>query len=459
MELTVRLRLRRDTEVCTINCHQEMEGETVGKRSSERWSLALLTGPGLILFFWLVRRGPWLTPDSPSYLHDASIVSPLYPAVLRLYALLFGADSYFFLVVLQLLGGLSVCALVARRLRRVWGLPPSTDAVFALILALPYLMATRFGNGIMSEALAYPLYLLLIGDLLAGLLQVRFALLVRVLLWTMLLMLTRRQFFFLYPVLALALGYVLARPGWRKRGTWLLVLFLGSIVATQVLEYGAQYARDKHFASIPFTGFQLVTSALFVSQPEDGALMPDSLQRRVFQRCHELLDEQGLLLEASRAAPQALELSETELFRAAYLGIGWHTLKPVMTELGVTDWYRRDEMALSMYRILVRAHPKSYLHLYRLRFVEAVGGALQLVFLIVLATLAATAQIKGRDGLSSSLFLLVILHLGNLALITLAEPVLARYAAYTSSLLLCGLLALAWRLLRIPSAEHSYPYH
>jgi hypothetical protein len=158
------------------------------------------------------------------------------------------------------------------------------------------------------------------------------------------------------------------------------------------------------------------------------------------------------LLNASQAAPQALDLSETELFRAAYVGIGWHTLKPVMTELGVTDWYRRDEMARSMYRILVRAHLKSYLRLYRLRFVEAVGGALQLVFLITLGVLAAIGSIKGRSVLSSSLFLLVILHLGNLALITMAEPILARYSAYTTSLLFCGLLALAWRALRIPSA-------
>jgi hypothetical protein len=415
--------------------------------------LTLLTGAGLIFFFWLVRRGPWLTPDSASYINDVSIVSPLYPAVLRLYRLFFGAGSYFFLIVLQLLGGLLVCALVARRLRRVWELHVSADAVFALILALPYLMATRFGNGIMSEAIAYPLFLLLIADLLSGLKQVRFAPWVRVLLWTMLLMLTRRQFFFLYPALTLALVYLLTRPGWRKRGTWLLALFVGSIVMTQLLEYSIQYARDRHFASIPLTGFQLVTGALFVSQPEDGALMPDPVQREVFERCHELLDERGLLLDVSQAAPQALDLSETEFFRAAYVGIGWQTLKPVMTELGVSDWYRRDEMASSMYRILVRAHFKSYLRLYRLRFVEAVGGMLQLVFLIVLAALAAGASIKGRELLSSSLFLLVILHLGNLALITMAEPVLARYSAYTTSLLFCGLLALAWRALRIPSAE------
>lgn len=389
------------------------------------------------LFILLLRIGPLVHKDTHSYLNNAPIYSPVYPYFLQIYDRIFGDRFLEIVVFSQLLLGFGACLWLAHSLRRLFSLPNFTTGLLAFILLLPYLLTTNFGNTIFTEGLAYPMFLLAMKFFLTGMRVRRTSQLVKFLLMSVLLVLTRRQFYILYPLFAIALIYIFVfSPAFFRKFT-LLFLFVFIVAATQLAEMSIQYFRDGHFAKIPFTGFHLVSAPLFLSKQGDAKYLATEEQRILFTETHERLAKKGLLVESPPTTCSHVRMLLIDHFRGSYNAICWGTLLRVLHERGVTDWYKIDELTRGLSLSLIRNNLRSYLNLIRLNIIDGAGGGLNTVFLLVFTLLAWGYHFLKRDGLSLAAAFVSTLHIGNLVLIALAEPVLTRYTSYTIGLQIC----------------------
>ena len=410
--------------------------------------LLLLAG----LFMLLIGRGYILKGDAASFINNSHIVAPLYPFFLKIHAWIFGGCYLWAAAVSQLVLGFGAALWFADSLRNRLLLPSYLTAILSLILIVPYFTAMQFGNSILSESLAYPLLLITMRFFLAGLLDRQSSPLIAAFLWSIPLILTRRQFVVLYPLFALSLIYIHTLGPRFSRKAQLILTLMAVIGGTHLIERTCQYLRDGRFEPIPFSGFHLVTAPLFVSQPGNGALMADDTQRAIFDKTYARLKKRGLLYRSSLAGPDQLDLLPVECYYAGYNSICWQTLLPVLHEQGLQDWYRIDPVTRSMAWMLIRYNRGDYLKLLRLNVVRGAGGNFQLVFLILFLLLASGYHWRHRDGLSLVAVVISLLNLGSLFLIALAEPVRTRYITPTESLQICVYVIAAvqgWRSSRL----------
>lgn len=413
-------------------------------------------------FAYLFSRGPLLVKDSPTYIEGSHITSPVYPFFLLALRSIFHGGFLWAAVFLQLAIGLVVILRFARRFVALFSLPPVLEAAVSLILVLPYFGSLRFGNAVMSEALAYPLFLLTMGPFFQALVDGNSRSLLRAFFWAALLILTRKQFVFLYILFALAVALPRALAGSAHSGETeasplgsasvrqpssasglIAAVYLALLVATAtVAERLVQFARDGRFAPIPFTGFQVVTAPLFLSTGRDSMFIEGG-EGELFRRLYPVLEERRALLRSE--VPADLHLLPVDRYYAVYNLICWGALKPVSVEMGLEDWYELDELTTSLALQLIRLHLREYLRLIRWVVQEGAGGTAILLFYLILLLVSSGLYLRAGSTVALVTAAATAAHLGNLALIAVAEPILLRYTAYTLSLELCILLALAYR--------------
>ncbi len=304
-------------------------------------------------------------------------------------------------------------------------------------MLLPYVTATRFGNAIPTEGLAYPLFLIVIKYLLEGLLRKKTSALIKAFLLSALLILTRRQFLVFYPLFAMVVIYIycLAPEIYRKHV--LLLVLIATVAATHMMERTCQYLLDGHFRTIPFTGFHLVVAPLFVSRTGDGDFLGEEEQRIVFEKTHARMAERGLLKGTAGAGAEFGAILPIDHFYGSYNAICWSTLLPVLKEQGIDDWYRIDAITRGMAWTLARRNFRDCLKLYRLNAVRGAGGNGQAILLILFMLLAIGYHAVYRNGLSLMAAVVSMLSLGSLLLVALSEPARPRYIAYTTMLQVC----------------------
>lgn len=414
-----------------------------GKLYTVGWA-ALLAG----LFGYLLRKGAVVAGNAQAYIDNVRTVAPGYPFFLGLHGWIFGDNFLTAAVATQLVLGLGACVWLALSLRRYLSLPGYVSPLFGFLLLMPYFFNLDFGNKIMSEALAYPLFLVVMKYFVEALARNRTGALVKAFLWTAALVLVRKQFLVLYPVFFLTVVYVYVLAPTLYKKHVLLIVLVASVVGGQIAERGWQYRRDGRFAPVPFTGFQIVTAPLFVSRPEDAGAFADEKQKQIFEKTHARLAEKGLLRTSAPAGRHHFALQVIERYAGGYNAIGWGTLLPTLREEDVGDWYRIDAVTREMAWTLAKQNPRGYLEILRLNVAHGAGGNVNFLFLLAFALMAVGYHLKYRDALSLVAAMVSILHLGNILLVALAEPTLNSYVIYTQNLQACLYVAVACEALR-----------
>jgi O-antigen ligase len=396
---------------------------------------------GLLAAF--AKQGYWLKSGADMFLDDSHLIAPIYPLFLRIHQWIFGDGALTVAAFTQLLLGFGTCYWFAHALSKNLSLPDYLKFLLTFILLLPYFPATRFGNAIANEGLAYPLFLVVAKYILDGVHHQKTSSLIKAFLWSVPLILVRKQFLLFFPCFALVLAYIYFFASNVYRKHTLLVIFIITVIAVNMIERGWQYKRDDHFSSIPFSGFVLIAMPLYVSSSGDNKYLRTEDQRAIFEKTHARMMEKGLH-KNSRGETKGLFIQPVAHFSAAYNSIIWQTLLPAIREQGVSDWYRIDSMTTDMAWTLARHNAREYLQIYRHNFIAGAGGKSHAVFLFLFLLLAAVYHAKYRDGLSLAAVVVSVLSVGNLMLVAMAEPVLPRYLAYTQNLQICFYVIVAY---------------
>ncbi len=394
-------------------------------------------------------RGPCLKPDSPGYLATYNpLRSPLYPIFLKVYQFVF-IDNFYPLIVLQSLFGCFVIHYISKKIINVFFNKSFKSKLFILlccrlILAIPYFK--DIGSAVLTEAVCYPLFLLTVWWGFSYLSRQRAKDLWKMLSVLTLLILTRRQFLFLYPALIVMSVWLLI---YSKRRSSLL-LFVGcvsSFFAAHHFECAYNYYHIKKYATVPFVGMQTVNAPLFVASQESIQNIANKSERIFVSKVKSKLLVNKMSPYNSEVSPYFIDIPAFYRFYGAYNPICFEFVPDVIAEeKHKFDAYSRDKFLVNVTLTLISLNIMEYIKIIFSNFIDGFGGyfGVLLCFIILAAShLKLFLSAISKTPVDKRIWWLAFLSLamvGNVLLVSLVELTQMRYTFYLWPLWIITLL-------------------
>lgn len=386
---------------------------------------------------YILSREIIMHPDSTGYLLGSVIRSPVYPVFLQIVKIT-GEHIFFpLLTFIQLIIGLYAIQTFSVFLFRIFNLDKWHWFAIFVFLFSPYLIGIRGANAVVSEALAYPLFLIVSKYLIEAIYYLKFRSFLLAFATTSLLILTRSQFLFLYPLIALLLIYIAIfeikfRTLFKKIAFW----FLTSIILTITLEMSYHFLAHGKFIRTPFTGIQLATNALYVSSVKDSVNINNEHYRSIFVKIMKEADSQNLT-----QSKRFKNMGFYSHYEISYNDLCWRTIFPTIKAniqyKNETQLFTKvDKITLSLSKIMITKNFKSFLKIYIYNAYNCFGGFINSIWILLLSFTTLRWLFMDRNNKIALILLFVLgLHWSNVLLISLVEPAIVRYVFYTQTLL------------------------
>lgn len=401
----------------------------------------------IVLIFY---QGAIFVPDSNSYiltdLAAGDIIRPiLYPFILNVVELLIGSEWINVMVWLQFSLGLLAIYLVAEWCQTIFKIPFLQSTGLYFILYLPYLIPGLWlGNTIASEALAYPLFLIFIKYFFTAFYNRPninyYYLTVSLILFT-LIILTRKQFYFIVPFLIIMPVLFSKFKSLRSSGV-LICLTLACIILSFAVERVSNSYRFGESTSSPDIGMQFVVAQLYLSNETQINLMQTNDERVFFAEAQHKMKTQALSLQ---------HLGESERKSLGLFGAYFFNYNPILhTALDISqkkysdieDHYERnvqsDQLMMSVALKLFSSNINGFMKLFIFNVIHGLGGNFSVGFSMPLLFLLffiyhswKVVDPKDDDNVSIIILGLLLLHLANIFTVALVEPTMIRYMFYT----------------------------
>lgn len=399
----------------------------------------------LLVFLLNFVEGPQFSPDSGSYEHYSIIRIGLYPFAISFFKLLFKEQAFQYLSVFQTLFTLGAVHYLTQFLRHQFNLPYCSYIGIICVLLFP-VVAHSLSVNILSESLAYPLFLL------AGLFLFKMIIFKKAadnlffMTTLFLLCFTRQQYVCLYVVAFLYGFYLLIfEKDWKNSRKILLTSVL-SLCTFFMTERAYHLVFHGHFAGSPFSGTQLLMRPLFVASPSALQSIDDPKQKLFVAEVVEELKRREII---NPGAPirelYVYEYFYNTMYHAVSAKI-WNKiwakdlldkeLNQNLTSFQVQQVI--DQNALSMSWQLVKNNFLTIAIYYVKDVMRGMGGYATVFFLFILSLVLVLSSYKSCKRINM-LYLLticsIVMHLGNSALVCLFEPPITRYVYTTNALM------------------------
>ena len=326
---------------------------------------------------------PFVNPDTTQYVNGSAFRAPAYPTFLHLDMLFSGTKNFYLAFIVQLLLGIVSTCYAGNTFKKLLNQPAWMGYLFTVIFLIPYFFGDyKFANRLLSEALCYPLYLIGFSQLLLGLTEKKVKPLIIFSGALYLMVLTRPQLMFLYPIAFLAWIYVVFYFRISCTQKSLLLLGLVAVIAcTTLTDRLYHYTRHGHFASEPGLGISLAIAPLYLSQPDDINLFHNTRQKELFTTLHKKLLEHKTNINFY---PQSHSENIYYNFAGSFNIIAWDIIYQTFKNKHQQDWYLINSQLVPMDFTLLKAHWKEYANLWFFAVKEKMGGYYWSLFYIIL---------------------------------------------------------------------------
>lgn len=389
----------------------------------------------LFVFVFVLKTPTIYFPDSKGYLKMLLYRSCGYPMFLELHRVCFGSFFIRATIFSQYLLNMLAALFLVQSLRKTVLHHKWLAIILFIITLFPVFMGILTANTILSESLAYPLYLLVIGNIILGVAFKREKYFYISFILTFLLILVRGQFLFLIPVLvaAILLTYYRTLFNWRP-----IVLVLTSVcifflsIVTDMFYHKVQHG---HAVTTPLTGIQLITIPFFVSSENDYTIFKSPEQQAYFKLVYAKLKDKKLLL--SELPPNAKKI---DFFYDNYVNICNLTInEDGLNSFNASSYDEKsilnDKMTSSMALPLLKKNFGKWLSIYTGNFIKGFDTSKYFLLYLITLALSLVTLFKKENVLSKIIILLVLLAIANVGLTAIAESTIGRYTFYNNWIL------------------------
>lgn len=385
---------------------------------------------------FLISEGMNIGKDTLGYVNTIPIRSAGYSTVMLLFQMLFGAYALKFLFITQLIVLLFSILYFLSYLKIKFQL---SNFVILLISFIFYFYYYKYGRNIATEPLSYAFFLLFIKFILEAIfenknksLYISYGLLI-------VLVLFRGQFYFLYPIIILAVFFIFFKNKNWKNLVKNLTYFIIIIVIANLLDRTYHYVRHGNFSGTPFTGLQVVSDALYVSKLNDSILF-EGIDKEMYLKIHQRISEQGFTLESLREKKEDVGPGEIIFhYNHAYNEISHRNAKIIVGSYfespeDIGYWINIDRTTLEMAKKLIKSNPVKFFKLYIYDILRNgfLSNSFLIFFTIVLSYSLLLTYKSPNNELNVFLVLASLIVVFNYLLVALVEPILDRYSIYSN---------------------------
>ena len=391
----------------------------------------------VFIFLISFKKGAIYINDSPGYLEMDILRSMVYPMFLKVIQLLSKNNFEALVVTFQLLFGLFAAFFSIKQFQKHFKLHKLLLIFFYVLLLAPYLQLHLIGNKIMSESLAYPLYLIVFSKLLGYLIKNSTKSFIQICILTLILILTRAQFLFLIPILSIILVYNYFQTKQLKKYGILLIVTISIPFISSITDKIYHKIAHDYYINTPWTGLQIVTLPFFVAQEDQAAIFEDPNQKAYFNLIYQILKEKGYNLHHLKTKESKERLDE--FYDYKYSTISYDIIfKEGMEFANQFDMNRFekyiyvDQLTSSMTIPLIKANLKDYIKIYIMNISRGFGSKKVMLLWGFILIYSLLNFFQKRDDLYKIFIVLSLAVIGNLMIVTIAEHTTKRFLFYNN---------------------------
>jgi hypothetical protein len=400
----------------------------------------------LIICIVLIIYGIHYSPGSYSYVNALIIRSPVYPLFIDFFQLIFKSNFEFPLFVIQLSLGLYGIFYFVKTIYLIFPIKRWTLFVLSLIIVTPYLFPSKIGNNILSEGLAYPLFLFFISNLFRGFFfESRNKLYVSAVI-LFLLVLTREQFLFVLPLSILLLIYLAFKNNSIKRYLFLLVIYFSIPVLCSITDKVYHKICFGYYVSTPWTGIHLAALPFFVSDKDDYKIFKNKEEQDYFKTIYYELTYSGLTL--NEYIKTNIDSRGFTFYTRNFTTIANLTIDPAGRKFfeDADNNYKyilNDKMAKKIAIPLIKKNLYTCLKFYIMNIVTGIGQERLLFTYPIFLFFSFSQMIKRFQKIDIFIFICFLISFSNVCLIALGQPLTNyRYTIYSDFLIYTSFIIL-----------------
>jgi len=319
-----------------------------------------------------------------------------------------------------------------------------------MILLAPFYGANGIANKIMAESLTYSVFMITITFFVRSFFELTNKNIIMFVMAAVLTALTRPQFLFIYPAIIIFYFYIFKSVKNFRQLMWLSVALIVFITGSSVFQKGYNYYKHGYFSGIPFTGVQLITPALYLSDSSETALFADDKKAAEYLEAAYARIEAEKLSSKFNAPPSFLEFAAH--YGVVYNEISWRTAYDIYREkyaadkekkeLSVPEIIEFDKFSTGIAVKILKNHYVQYIKLYMANILKGIGGYFYAGFLLFILYASFTLYRDCGEAAGMAVFFITLLNFFNYALISVVEPVMMRYTFYTDTIQFAALVSL-----------------
>ena len=396
------------------------------------------------LFVFCLSNAPLISPDSQGYIEMDIIRSAGYSVFLNIHKLIFKNYYLNAVVISQLFFCLFSIFFLLKSLSQTLQYKKEYLFLIFLILCVPIIYEHKIANSILSEGLAYPLYLLAIGTFLQASILNKFKFFYFAAFITFLLIQVRGQFLFLIPLFLIC--FLLFEIKKLKAKKYIVLITLLTCIPFLSVFVDVLYHKIKHnqATTTPWTGVQIAAIPFFVSNKNDSLIFDEPNQKAYFNLIYSKLEQKKLLL---KFIPKE-NYSTVDFYSERYVAIANGTIneegekffKPSFSINEKT--ILNNKMASSMTLPLIKKNFFKFCKLYFQNVIKGIGTSKYFILIIILLILSVLKWYESNDKNAKFIIIGSLALLGNVFIVAFAEPTIIRYVFYNDWILIAIVLLL-----------------
>ncbi len=401
----------------------------------------------IIIFGILLIIGFIDEPDSIGYIDAILNRPPVYPLCIDLFQLVFGEKFVTPLLFVQLLLGILAMLYFIKTISIIFSLKQWGLFALSLIILSPYFLYSRIGNTILTEGIAYPLFVYFMSYLFRGFfhgsrkeLYISVAIL-------LLLNLTRGQFLFAIPITILMVVFLIIQNNALKKYALLLILLILIPLVSNLLDKTYHKISFGHFVATPWTGLHIAALPFFVSGEEDYMVFEQKSEQEYFKYIYKELTIAGLtLIEFNRTNPDQsrgywfYSKNSTAIANGTIDGKGTRFFAGNNPD---TKVILNDKMSKGMALPLIMNNFKVWFKFYMMNIIEGIGHVKLILLYPIFLIFSFFHILKRYHRLDIFIFLSFLMSLSNIALVAFAQPLtIYRYTIYGNFLIYSSMVIL-----------------
>ena len=382
--------------------------------------ISVLFGIMLMLFY---SSDPLIYPDSNRYLSGNLHDPPLYSSIIYVMQLTFGTLNS--VIVLQTIFiGFSIIYFV-RTLTTQFNLDLTTKTIVSLFLFMPII---QFYRHLLTESFSYAFSLLFVSFIFKLIYDLNYKNLIWSTIFVIVLLLTRNQFIFLYPVILLLYLGILILHNSKKTLSWLIISFLSIVlIHNSVLNLNRYINQDsfKNQNSSDRSAFLFTfIDAIYISSSKDIKSFENQNIQKTLTKIFEEMDRQKALIKYYNGRGHfGLSLKDIRIYS-----------KPLLENLAIQEKTDMISLKKEISIKLITANFEKYIkHIFK-KFYDSAWLFVFVPFFMLLASLINF--IKHKSHFSLLVLFLSTFALANHSIVYLFGRVQPRYFIYTDFILL-----------------------